>query len=369
MAEITQVTQMDVSDTKDAKTAIVAIPTVEEQAILNDLFWTLFKNSSDPSLPHSLRSVIGLMQHIADGRIIRHLRAGLESSVDRDQYIKTLNRELTDMDTSHIRFDATGLNNFASPCLFSWALTNDEETTATSFPDPESVVRQTFQLLKRSGGVTLNLACMVPTDYVNDANVYNMALRSSFPYWTQCLQREPSLDAGWSLFDIYHNTPLSFEISTLLYDDRVGHLVVSTMTDDALNKVNVDGKSLVWLAVAYNRVRTLRALLLRPALNLNHKPGNFALYNAICQRRLTIENRLEITAVFDEAAQHFAPIILTIRDAFYSSYHLTLDLPVCTIIYHYYRIPYPRCECNPKLAASAPLKHSPYCFCFPSADC
>ncbi len=381
MTQVTSaITRLDLSDTKDVKTSdkLIPLPTVEEQDILNELFWTLYYNSSISSSSQSLRSVIGLMQQIADGRAIRRIRVGFGfASPEQQEYLNGLevdgferiarpfDTKLTDIDTSHIRFNATGLNVYGCSCLFNWASTNDEDpVSATSFPSPESVVAQTFQLLKRSGGVTLDLACTVPLEQFN-VNAFYMALRSSFPYWVQCLLSETSLDEGWSRLDTNNNTPLSAEISGLDNED-IGPLVVRAMTDDAINEVNIKGKSLVWLAVASNRLSTLRTLLLRPALDLNPLPGDYGLQDAVREKRLTDANRLQIGAVFDDVALVFSQIPFWIHDAVYYGYHLTLDLPVCMIIYHYYRMPYPNCQCDPKLAAAAPTKHSPFCFCVPS---
>ncbi len=379
MAEVNQITQMTLSDTKYSRTSVLSMENIK--TILNNLFWILYYNSSISSSPHSLRSVLGLMQQIADGRAIRRAGFGFGSPEAQDEYLNGLaatSAQLTDIDTSSVRFDATGLSPYGCPYLYYWASTADEDPIPTTlFPTPESVVAQTFQLLKRSGGVTLDLACTVPTDQRRE-NVYYMALRSSFPYWVQCLQSDPSLHPGWSRLDEDDDTPLSAEITSRCYNDQVGNLVVSTMTDDAINAINVEGESLVSLAVAYNRLCTLRTLLLRPELNLNS--GDFSLpkssglssensgshlHDAMRQKRLTDANRLQITAVFDDVALVFSQIPFWIHNAVYYGYHLTLDLPVCMIIYHYYRVPYPHCKCNPTLAAAAPTKHSPFRFCFP----
>ncbi len=223
------------------------------------------------------------------------------------------------------------------------------------------LIAKVFQLLKQRNGVTL-AAAIEPRELYGSA--IHHAIYSQNPYHVSLLLSEPNLNEGWSTIDDIGRTPLHSALHSgsrnapWTWVDCLGPQIVAVMTDKALNKTSYFCAPLLWLAIRKKCFSILRCLLLRPALKLN---TTRSVRNAIFD-----DDRQTVISIFDEAARHFAPVVLTIRDAFYNSNFLNIDLPICTIIYHYYRIPYPRCECDPALAASAPTKHSPFWFCFPS---
>ncbi len=272
--------------------------------------------------------------------------AGLQRALDTSFVIGKYKNCDFSSSLAKISFDASQRDAYGFSCLQYWS--------CMSASPP--LIGQVFQFLKQNGGVTLAAIRGSPKLY---SSAVHHAANFTTPHHASHLLSEPALDETWSTIDSSYRTPLNIALwysnrqAEWAWADRLGPQMVAVMTDDALNMVPNNYQTVLWLAIRNKCFSTLQSLLLRPGLIVNARDA--VLY----------DDRPTVIAIFDKAAQHFAPAVLIIRDAFYSSYHLTLDLPVCTIIYHYYRVPYPRCECNPKLAASAPLKHSPYCFCFP----
>lgn len=324
--------------------AIPVMTTTEEQRKMNDLFYYAWTANRGCCLPY----VIKLMQQVANGAVNRAIVQG----IDKTAYFQTL---MTLPDDPHVNidavtFDATQPASEGSSLLYYWS-TNGDLYSADQ-------VRITFELLQRSGGVTLKTALSNCPGTLT--NVYAMALNSDNPYWVNCLLNDSTLDSGWSVPTTRLNrTPLMYALDFLrmAMNESVHHILAVT-SDDAINACDSYGTTALDQTITIGYPLILEALLLRPSLNMSP-----SLRSATHLQSLS--HCAAIISVFDKVAQVFDVVPLLIHNTLYTGFKITLPLPVCTIIYHYYRMPYPICECDPALLAAAPTKHSPFCFCFP----
>ncbi len=315
------------------------------------MFKHLFCNYSSRS---ALSMVVSLIHCIANGTALEAIRQG----VTQTAYYNTLasfdltNSSVDAKRIEKIHFDATRTDGRGTSYLSHWSAQSD-------LHDP-NVVTESFQLLKRSGGVTFQAACVKTKTW---HNVYHCAMFSDRMDWVNCLLSEPALNQGWNLVSNQHQeTPL---LATLIRNqspscEEMGVCIVPVMNDEAINTSNKYGHTLLYLAMCRPFVCLLETLLMRPGLNMNpvHKVRSAV-------DSFFPPNRKSIVDVFDAVARRFAVVPLLIQESVNSRWKITLPLPLCTIIYHYYRMPYPICECDPPIAAAAPNKHSPFCFCFP----
>ncbi len=348
----------------------LATPTAQEQLLFDALFKHLFnKYSSDCSLV----MVVKLVHCIANGTAVKWLRQGVpqlgilgihnsKECFARVQHtvfdnLKNFVLEFSVVDAKRINevhFDASGVDSWGVSCLSRWATQNDRHTTQH--------VTESFQLLKRSGGVTLQ-AALVYTKMTH--NAYHCSLLSSRTDWVDCLLSEPTLNDGWSIPYDQKQTPLLSALSSnqlIASREKNSLSIMPVMSDSAINTIDEYGNTALYLAIRRPLILLLEALLMRPGLNMN--PSVVTVRFAL-QHVLPV-HRQSVVEVFNIVARRFAILPLLIHDAVYTGWQTILPIPLCTIIYQYYRTPYPRCECDPVVAAAEPNKHSPFFFCFPS---
>ncbi len=326
--------------------AIPVMTTMEDARRMNALFYYVCSVNRDCGL----RYIVKLMQQVASGAATRAILQG----IDKRDYFITL---VTLLDDPHVNIDTVAFDA-TEPAFDGQSLLHHWVTNADSHSAYE--VRTTFELLQRSSGVTLKTA--LSNGPHTHTNIYALAINSDHPYWVSCLLSDSTLDPGWSVATTRLNrTPLMHAMGHLReWMKECGPRLVQMMNDDAINAYDCYGTTALVQSVAIGYVSILEALLLRSSLNMNPIPS---LRTTIDLQSL--KHSSATISVFDKVARVFAVVPSLIHNALYNGYDITLPLPICTIIYHYYRMPYPICECPPDLLAAAPTKHSPFCFCFP----
>ncbi len=333
----------------------IVTPTTQEQLKFDAMFKHLFSKYSSAS---ALMMVVKLMHCIANGTAVEWLRQGVPQHTVYDN-LKSFVLELSVVDAkriNEIHFDASGVDSWGEAYLSRWAMQSDRHT-------PQNVT-ESFQLLKRSGGVTLQ-AALVHTELCHTA--YHCSLLSSRTDWVDCLLSEPALNDGWNIPCDQQQTPLLSALSSssnqlIASRERNSLTIIPIMSDSAINAVDEYGNTALYLVIQRSLVLLLEALLMRPGLNMN--PSRTV--GSALGRFFSPVRRQPIVDVFNTVARRFAIVPSLIYESVYNGWQLTLPMPLCIIIYHYYRTPYPICECNPAIAAAEPNKHSPFCFCFPS---
>ncbi len=329
---------------------LIATPTAQEQLQLDAMFTDLFHNYSSQT---ALSMVVKLIHCIANGTAVEWLRQGVTRNTF---YADLASFDLTNSNVDakridRIRFDTTRTDGWGMSFLSHWAAQSDRHT-----PD---LVSESFQLLKRSGGVTFQAASVSTKIH---QNAYHFAIFSNRLDWVNCLLSEPTLNQGWNLPSQQQETPL---LAALIRNEsssceEMGLRIVPIMDDAAINLNDKNGSTLLYLATQRAFVSVLTTLLSRPELNMNPMRTVRS-----AMRNLSSVHQTSIIDAFDTVARGFAIVPVLIHEAVHNGWKTTLPIPLCTIIYHYYRTPYPRCECETAIAAAAPNKHSPYCFCFP----
>ncbi len=332
----------------------IATPTAQEQLNLDAMFKDLFYNCSRES---GLVMVVKLMHCVANGTAVEWLRQCMTQRVIYNN-LACFDLSISSVDAKRIddvKFNTSATAPWGGSCLSEWAMQSDSHAT--------NYVTESFQLLKRSGGVTLQTALLAGNCV---RNAYHCALLSHRMDWVMCLLSEPALNQGWNLPSEQEPTPL---FNALSRDQSLSSAVCEEMSlsiepimdDEAVNMSDKYGYTLLLFAVRRPIVSLLKNLLSRPELNMNPirtvRSG---------MRSLLIAHQTSVIAAFDTVARRFSIVPLWIHEAVHNDCQITLPIPLCTIIYHYYRMPYPICECNPVIAAAAPNKHSPFYFCFPT---
>ncbi len=330
-----------------AATSDVPIPvmtTMEEARRMNALFYYVWTASH----LHGLETIVKLMQQVATGAANRAILQGIN---EMDYFIKLVSiPDDPHVNIDAVTFDATQPAGDGLSLLHHWAVNADTHSAYQ--------VRTTFELLQRSGGVTLAAAL---SDCQNTSpNTYARAINSKHPYWVNCLLSDSTLDEGWGVVTTHVKRTTLILAMAYLHPKESIHRILQLTSDEAINAPDRYGNTALVQSITICYPSILEALLLRLSLNLNPTPS------LRTDTHLQFLNHSStIISVFDKVARVFDVVPSLIHDALYDGFEITLPLPVCTIIYHYYRMPYPICECPPALLAAAPTKHSPFCFCFP----
>ncbi len=251
------------------------------------------------------------------------------------EYAKVLARFKGETEET-VTFDASVINDKGASCFVFWSV----DSEGTSKEDVEKV----FALLKRSGGATLNLA-------LAKGVFYRGAFGSAFPssrmtrnsHALDVLLNEPFLRSGWDLFDGHGRTPLMERLRHYTYYpqdpipyvhiDTAARRVVSVMSDEAINAVDLYQRTLFYYCLRGHFWDTLRKLLLRPSLDVATSVDAL--------KFVPLETRPKIDTIFAEVAPMFSSVPKFVQDALYQGL-FTLDLPVAQIIADYYYKPIPR---------------------------
>ncbi len=113
--------------------------------------------------------------------------------------------------------------------------------------------------------------------------------------------------------------------------------ILSVTNDEALNRLDLAGQSALWYAIYREHLDVLQALLRRPNLDMNN--CSESIYRDFDHVESFGQQR--IMYVFDQAAALFADVPHLIHETVYGQSRTTLPLPICDIIFNYYRKPYP----------------------------
>ncbi len=312
-----------------------------DRAAINQMFWRLFQQKN-------LRCVLSLAQMLADRqkipyreKDIRELGFANPMPVPKEPVL-SIPEYLPIGDISTVSFDATGVDRFGRSCLLHWS----DAAKRTN----KNIMKTTFRLLQRSGGVTLAAALAPLHKGSLSLNAFRMALRFDRVHF---LLQEPQLHPGWSIIDSSGCTPLLYNL--LHYRSCVNPWrIVEVMTDTALNAVRAslfsDGSkattTLLYFAVKNKWHITLRALLSRSSLTLH--PLN-KIQKEI--QSFDAKDQCAIMRIFQQADEKFSTVRTLIQEAFYEGFGLVMDRPVAKIVGDSYRLAF-----APQLAASANAK-------------
>ncbi len=238
------------------------------------------------------------------------------------------------------RFNAAGFNRHGHSFLRLWQSHTRED-------DSEQDVKDSFQLIKRNGGVTLAHALSFPngSGRFNSVNFYGFVLTSGNEFALDTILSEPELRPGWNVVCTTkcRSTPLIYALS-ISFGDSNATRIVHVSDDETINAVDANFKSALFYAVVNQHLEALYALLCRPSLDMNPL---FSVRHAM--DKLNSVGQLEsvedeIIDVFDQAAAVFAGVPYMIRDSVYAFTGIRIPLSLCDIVAQYYRMPYPHYE-------------------------
>ncbi len=342
---------------------ILAPQSSTERAIASRMFRNLFTKGA-------LSVVLILCHRIADGTLQRFCSDPNFSTWSLHAQIESVtgNEKCDQPDISQVSFDEEKdeLNGFS--CLWHWS-------RPSLFMD-ESHIQAMFQLLKRSGGVTLAAALAIPEGQC--FNVYGNVASRTCQHYIDCVLAEPLLDSGWNITGYstwghpHRISPLLQYLVSLKASDATCAKIVERTDDETINlSDDPDQRNPLFCAVHYGFLETLRALALRPSLDMNPKLSIYA--NCYCKsaiptsplesplletpssvstspspdietsvptRETTIHGH-PVHQVFAEMQRVYDILPTLINDAIFDCYGVTLGQPVCCIVAQYYRMPYP----------------------------
>ncbi len=323
-------------------------PTVAEQQELDYIFkrFLVYKRFDD---------VLLFAHRVADGTAVSRLREWRVNLDSMSMFAHASGQR--DQDISHIQFNVANFDGKSCfrPALFHWVHKSAYELQRATIGSKQKVeddCNQVFELLRRSGAVTYSAAISRQCDAENNA----FASASLCEYTTRMLLMEPTLRLGWNVAsDICGYVPLVHFLTFAALNERLdprpsATKIVELMSDEAINSGGA-----LWRSV-YFRTDILRALLLRPGLDMNLQPDV-----KLAVKKLPYQWRESVIDVFDEVAKVFTVVPEMIQDLVLARYRIDIPLPLCQIVADYYRMPYPlsfypypkRGSTNTQLAATA----------------
>ncbi len=326
-------------------------PTAAEQRQLDGLFWS-FLSGSGSVHRYYLSDVVLFAHRVADGTAIRRIRDGASFSLPGLSEFITGERN---QDISAVAFDITVFPNRHVSCMYKWVnaavfMINQVLDFPARYHGSKHHVQleqdcdASFELLRRSGGVT--------TDKVG-FNALSLATRC--PYTMRKLLNEPTLRDGWNLchkpaeISAQGNEgPLLSTATPLVQslvdsnqekeeNEQLRPKLIDIMTDEGINAFNPETHDALWWSIRFKKLATLRALLLRPNLDMT-RPCTDAFVGF---PRTDICERQRVLGVFDEVANHFAVLPIMMHQIILDRYGIVIPHPVCQIVAEYYRMPYP----------------------------
>ncbi len=317
----------------------------DDESIKNRLFARAMRST----YVSPIRVFLRLAEHIAKG-ILCDFKS-VASEVNAKEYIhRVATQRLEGIDLSSVTFNAACPVAFEDPLskakityLRQWALWADPEQGVTT----DAEVEQSFEFIRRNGGVTFDAAMTFPVDSLGHHynNAYYMIANSAWAWAIQRFVDDPILAPGFNITE----TPPHFvggkNLTPLVRSITQGKAatalqILSVTNDTTLNHVDANGKSALFYAVDRAQLNVIFALLCRPGLDMNNSSPS--VYSAINHmNHMNASKRQSIIAVFDRAAALFAGVPHLIHETVYHDSCTTLPLPICDIIFNYYRMPYP----------------------------
>lgn len=240
----------------------------------------------------------------------------------------------------HLDLDCRESTESGITCLYSWSI-------SCGLDDDE--ILELFQIIKRGGGVTLELALVQRRCAENALTMACKGIGAS--KWVRHLLSEPCLDRGWSKITTAGHLPLcrileygSDDEEERSATDQVATRIATLTDDTAINHCDfLTGESPFFLATWNSFFGTLRHLASRPTLNLcpEHKshwtstgelvqnPSIHAMIVSHPKRYIDAAHLL--ADVFADTRQSQA----TLLDQCFSTFGLLVPLPVCNLIASY----------------------------------
>ncbi len=310
---------------------------VDDESVKHRLFSCALQSVN--GYTNTLHRFLRLAEHIAKGTVPHFPSAkhetckSLASMIEANRYVESLATEnLEGIDISSVTFDAARPFDRRYTFLRQWVLWSDRAFN-------EFEVKQSFQFIQRNGGATVAAAMALPVDIYGVVlyNAYSLIAQSWCSSAVRQFIEDPVLAPGFNSFTNEDTDRSPLIHSAAQGQESTAGQILSVANDDTLNYLDETGKSALWYAIYRARFNLLYELLRRPALDMNN--CSTSIYRALDHMEPC--NQQRIMHLFDQAAALFAHVPHLIHETVYRDSYTSLPLPICDIIFNYYRMPYP----------------------------